>query len=298
MPLTKGPHPAVVIVGGAGPSTRRTGEATQLFFVSQGIAVLTYDKRGAGESTGKLDEASFEDLADDMLAGVRALRRRSDINPRQIGVRGASEGGWVAPLCAARSNGEVAFVISISAGGLGPAEQEVRRVEVQMRGDGFPESEVKEASRVMRLKFDYARTQKGWEEYEAAARRASTKEWFPYVLAPLSKDDPDWEFGRKIVRYDPLPVLEKVRCPILILLGDLDWNYLNEAKEESVAEKALRLGGNRDFTFEVFHAGNHALWLGKTGGVLEFPFLKSYVPGYFQKQSDWLLKRVNVPSSK
>ncbi len=208
--------------------------------------------------------------------------------------RGASEGGWVAPLAASRSNGEVAFVIAISAGGLGPDEQEVKRVEIQMRGDGFPEREIKEALRVMRLKHNYARTGKAWEEYLAAAQSAQHKEWFPYVLASLSRDDPDWEFGRKIIAYDPIPVLENVRCPVLILLGELDWNYLNEAKEESVAERALKRGGNKDHTIKVFPHGNHALWVSKTGGTKEFPFLNSYVPGYFETQLNWLLKRVDV----
>lgn len=294
IPLTKGPHPAIVIAGGAGSWTRRSGEGVAHLFVNHGIAALTYDKRGSGQSTGELAQASFEVLADDMLAGVRLLKNRSDINPKQIGVRGASEGGWVSPLAAARSNGDVAFVISISAGALAVEGQENRRVEIQMRGDGFSESEIREALEFMRLKSDFARTGKGWDEYENALKRTQGEEWLPYLAAIPTKDDPDWQFGRKILAFEPIKVLEKVRCPIIIVLGSLDWNYLNELKEESITGKALRRGGNKDYLVRVFPGANHALWAAQTGGTKEFPFLKRYAARYFTAQLDWLLKRVNV----
>jgi pimeloyl-ACP methyl ester carboxylesterase len=88
-----------------------------------GLAVLAYDKRGVGESTGEYSMISaansvgmFDLLAEDALAGVRTLAARKEIDSRRIGLIGFSQGGWIAPLAASRG-ANVAFVITIS----GPA---------------------------------------------------------------------------------------------------------------------------------------------------------------------------------
>jgi dipeptidyl aminopeptidase/acylaminoacyl peptidase len=88
-----------------------------------GLAVLAYDKRGVGESTGEYtsigpgnSERMFDLLAEDALAGVEALARRQDIDRSRIGIFGVSQAGWIAPLAASRS-ARVAFVVLLS----GPA---------------------------------------------------------------------------------------------------------------------------------------------------------------------------------
>jgi alpha-beta hydrolase superfamily lysophospholipase len=94
LPATKGPHPVVVLLHGSGPARRPFG-MWQYFLARHGIATLTYDKRGAGASTGDWQTASFEDLTADALAAVQFLRNRPHINPREIGLWGNSNSGWV-----------------------------------------------------------------------------------------------------------------------------------------------------------------------------------------------------------
>ena len=84
----KGPHPAVVLVHGSGRVTARQ----MMSFGGQplkdmGLAVLGYDKRGVGESTGEYSgigpansAAMFDVLAADALAGVAVLKARKDID--------------------------------------------------------------------------------------------------------------------------------------------------------------------------------------------------------------------------
>ena len=107
VPVGKGPFPAVVIVPGSVPAHRDTYDLWALFFASRGFAVLTYDKRGVGDSTGQYIRAATDEnlrnLASDVLAGVAWLRRRPDIDRARIGLSGGSQAGWVIALAASRS---------------------------------------------------------------------------------------------------------------------------------------------------------------------------------------------------
>jgi dienelactone hydrolase len=106
-PPGKGPFPAVVIVPGSVPAHRDTYDLWALFCVSRGFAVLSYDKRGVGNSTGTYLRAATDEnlrnLAADALAGVDWLRKRPDIDPKRIGLSGGSQAGWVIELAASQS---------------------------------------------------------------------------------------------------------------------------------------------------------------------------------------------------
>jgi uncharacterized protein len=118
LPKGAGPHPAVLWVHGAGKTTRYTwGASFVQALVRSGLAVLSYDKRGVGESQGECcpgDYGYFNLLTADIVGAVHALRSRSDIDPKQIGLIGASQAGWIVPRAAVESR--VAFTALASAG--------------------------------------------------------------------------------------------------------------------------------------------------------------------------------------
>jgi uncharacterized protein len=106
-PPGRGPFPAVVVVPGSVPAHVDTYDLWALFFASRGFAVLSYDKRGVGASTGRYvraaTDANLRALAGDALAGVDWLRRRPDVDAKRIGLSGGSQAGWVIAMAAARS---------------------------------------------------------------------------------------------------------------------------------------------------------------------------------------------------
>jgi dipeptidyl aminopeptidase/acylaminoacyl peptidase len=108
LPPGRGPFPAVVIVPGSVPAHADTYDLWALFFASRGFAVLSYDKRGIGASTGRYvraaTDANLRALAGDALAGVDWLRRRHDIDATRIGLSGGSQAGWTIAIAAARSS--------------------------------------------------------------------------------------------------------------------------------------------------------------------------------------------------
>src|SRR5208337_4610620 len=99
-PKGPGPLPAVLLVAGSGPIGRdesvfghRPFLVLSDYLTRRGLAVLRYDKRRVGKSTGDLEKATTLDLADDAVAGIEFLKGRSDIDPKRIGAIGHSEGG-------------------------------------------------------------------------------------------------------------------------------------------------------------------------------------------------------------
>lgn len=294
MPLGRGPHPAIVMIHGSGPVTREALMPYADVFVRNGIAVLIHDKRGTGSSTGNWARATFDDLADDALAGVKLLKGRPEINPAQIGLQGTSLGGWVAPLAASRSS-DIAFVIVESAPALTPLEHEKLRVRSQLRADGFAPPVMMQALAFMNQKFEVARTGKGWERLEASMTRNANSGWISYVNAPSSLESLQWHWDN-VLSYDPLPALEKLTCPVLVLYGELD-TIVPADENKKRMEAVLKRSGTRDTTIKVFERANHGFFEAINGGRREAAGLKGLVPGYLDSRVAWLRQRVNVSAA-
>ena len=110
IPRSPGRHAAVVLLQGSGGETRwGTNRFIADRFARAGIAALVYDKRGSGTSTGDWKLSSYDDLANDAIAGIDLLASRPDIDAKRIGLHGHSEGGIIAPIAAVRAPAKVAF---------------------------------------------------------------------------------------------------------------------------------------------------------------------------------------------
>ena len=128
VPTTPGPHPAILIIHGSEQATRTIGAYRILaeWLVHQGFAVLLYDKRGVGDSTGVYQEyasdSNLNNLAGDGVAGVAFLRQREEVDPARIGVMGASQAGWVGPRIA-RQSPDVAFMVMLVGPTVSPGQE-------------------------------------------------------------------------------------------------------------------------------------------------------------------------------
>lgn len=121
-PANSAPHPAAVLVHGAGPGERSRLIEVAESFARSGVEALIYDKRSVVYSTAT--NRDFGLLADDALAAVRLLRQRDEVDPERVGLWGISEGGgWVVPIAASRAPDEVAFAVLVSAPTVSPMRQ-------------------------------------------------------------------------------------------------------------------------------------------------------------------------------
>jgi pimeloyl-ACP methyl ester carboxylesterase len=294
-PMTAGPHPAVVLIHGSGPQPRDHAVLRWIadFFALNGIAVLGYDKRGVGESTGNWNDAGMEDLAGDALAAIALLHGRPQVRPDQVGLWGISQGGWIAPLAAAGSP-DVAFIILVSGAGVSVVQQDVDRIELTLRTSGYTEDEVRSAVAHQRLFYDAVKGKASWDQLENSVEQARAARWASYVALPTKER---FERRAPIVRrffgYDPAADWTHVRCPVLALFGGRD---IIVPPERNVAplEAALRRGGHTDHTLVIFPEGNHVLAATQTGAMHEIPFDRALVPGYLDTMREWLQARFPV----
>jgi pimeloyl-ACP methyl ester carboxylesterase len=180
-PRAAGRHPAVLFVHGAGTKDRSEFEEQAAFLARAGIVALVLDRRTTDYSAWHRD---YEEMADDLLAGVDALRRRPDVDPSQVGLFAESEGTWVAPVAAVEDPG-IAFLVMVSAPVVAPAQQATYATLMALEGLDVPEP-VK----------------------RAVAKGVGTALSLPNLL--------------EYATFDVLPWLERVGQPILMIYGTED----------------------------------------------------------------------------
>ena len=293
LPASPGPHPAIIFMHGSGGSPRVSYFGFGYWLASRGIAVLKYDKRGSGESTGSF--TTYEDLADDAVAGARMLQSRAEIDRKGIGFWGISEGGWTAPEAASRFT-DAAFVIVVSGGGLSPAEGEIYDTEDQLRSDGrFSEADIRQALAFQRARDHYAQKHEGWDEYAGLLKIALTKPWYNYPTTDLfgaaKADSAFWRSKARTYFYDPLPALRSVRCPFLGLRGGVD-DPVGGRLGLTAMQQALAAAGNKDITMRMIPRANHELFEADSGVSAELARTKRFAPEVLPLMTQWLEKRV------
>ncbi|HEX6464970.1 MAG TPA: alpha/beta fold hydrolase [Vicinamibacterales bacterium] len=289
-PAASGSRPAVILVHGSGAENREYMLPWARFLVRHGIAVLGYDKRGVGESTGDWNTATFDDLAGDVVAAFDYLKTRRDIDHARIGLLGISQAGWIMPIAANRAKG-VAFLISISGAGVPAAETTIDQARNEMTMTGMPPRAVDAVVELMKLQYEFARTGAGWDQYAAKRAQLVTRMGQAPPSFPGTPDDPYFGFIRRIYFYDPAPALRQLATPALALWGELDNNVLAE-KNKSAWEAALKTARNPDYTLKILPKADHAMWEGKTGSNAETRSLQRFVPEYITAVRDWLVPRV------
>ncbi len=310
LPSSKKTYPAVLLITGSGAQDRNeTIFAHRPFLVladyltRQGVAVLRVDDRGVGGSTGNMVEATTEDFASDVLAGVNYLKTRKEIDPRQIGLIGHSEGGIIAPKVASQSK-DIAFIVLMAGTGLpgeeilylqgaliakanGASDSAVARTrESQERIFSVLKQENDDSSVVVKLsKVMQVSHEKLSEEEQKAIGDADV-----YIKAQIKQFTSPW--FRFFLTYDPIPALKQVKCPVLAINGELDLQV--PPKENlSAIEAALKAGGNMNYTIKVFPKLNHLFQTAETGAPSEYGKIEETIsPDVLKFMGDWILKLV------
>jgi len=144
----RGRFPASILLSDSGPNDRDesiAGHRPFLVFADhltrKGIAVLRFDKRGIGKSTGDYASATTEDFAADAQTAIAYLKTRKEIDAKKIGLIGHSEGGLIAPLLAAHSS-DVAWIVLLAGPGLKGEDALLLQSELILKTAGVNDGEV------------------------------------------------------------------------------------------------------------------------------------------------------------
>lgn len=210
--------PGIVLIGGSGPSDRHNDGFFDLLrdhLAQAGVAVLAYDKRGAGRSAGDWATATVDDLAADAAAAVATLQAHPQVIPGTVGVLGHSEGGWVAlRLCARRGSPRHLILNSCPA---------VSFTESEIHALTSAGAEPDKAAALMRQLTAAVQAGHEYPEGQRILAAYQHEPWYPAVAADgFSLDATAWSQLRAWGHYDPGTDLDRLTTPTLAIFGGND----------------------------------------------------------------------------
>ena len=297
VPEGRGPFPAVVLISGSGPQDRdETLLGHKPFAVladhlsGRGIAVLRYDDRGYGRSTGDHASGTSADFATDANAAVRYLLGRADIDPKAIGFVGHSEGGMIAPIATA-ANDRVAFMALLA----GPGTRADQLLLSQRRliglSQGMTTEQLDRAEPVVRDLFRAVRESPDSATTVERVRSLLTNEALERLGVTIAQRDLvanqlTGVWIRYFLRYEPSEFLSRIRVPVLALNGSLDRQV---PAAENLAAIRTALAQNRNVTVRELPGLNHLFQTARTGALSEYETIEeTFAPNAMELIAEWI----------
>ena len=308
-PSKKGKYPVVVLISGSGRTDRNGSSATHRPFLvlsdyltRNNIAVLRYDDRGFGESTGDFSKATTADFAQDVLSAVQYLKSRNDINTNQIGLVGHSEGGIIAPL-AANQTSDISFMVSMAGTGISGSEISVMQSK-SLRP--FPVPDELDFEKNVRKSIKIAASNK-----EILQKRKELLTHNNTYLTPILKSLGATEenisafitketdgvlkpWNTYFFNYNPADEYEKLTIPVLSLNGSKDVQ-VNATVNQNAIRNALIKGNNKNYKIVELENLNHLFQECTTGKMNEYKEIEQTIsPIALKEISNWILEVIQA----
>ena len=294
-PQGDGPFPSVILINGSGQNNRDEevfGHKPFLVLADAltlaGYAVLRVDKRGVGGTGGKLAEADYGALAEDVVAGLRYLRGRGEIDGDRIGLLGHSEGGYLAPLVAARPDNRVAFVVMMAGPSVPGAEvlKAQNRLLAQTKDESAGEIATDLAFLDELLPLVGAGNRQAVEAFLRKRNQTLPEDRRLSEPEIASYSSP---YFRALVGFDPTAALSALRMPVLAFYGGKD---LQVPADQSEPAARRLLADDPDATVHVFPDHNHLMQQTQTGRVDEYAQTETTIdPAVLDYVTAWLVER-------
>jgi hypothetical protein len=293
-------RPLVVMVHGS----ERTSPLSSVYayaLAAQGISVFVYDKRGTGASEGEYTQ-NFELLAADASAALAHARTMARGRFGRSGYFGGSQGGWVAPLAAARSHADfVAIGFGLVAS---PIEEDREQMISEARALGLKNDALALIDRLSAATSHLLMSgfTVGYEELEQVRRELARTSWSQQIHGEYSGEMlrvPNEELQRigrarfdnleLIWNYDAVAALQRVNVPVLWILAGED----REAPIETSRKALLDLqAAGKPIDVYLFPDTDH--------GMVEFVTnpdgsrtATRITDGYLRLLGDWIQQRAD-----
>lgn len=310
IPDSAGTFPAVILMGGSFPNDRNCEgfyhKPFQVFadyLTRKGIAVLRYDDRGIGKSTGDFFQSTPLNFTGDVNAGIEYLQTRKEIDNARIGLIGHSAGGVVVSMAAAQNKG-VGFIVLLASPGIKLKEDFLSQKELLFASGEMSEKRYDRLKRFHTLLYDLI--EKNVDDKVAFDSLSVFKDEFvEYFLeqAKIQKNEYPVEalfyqilrmslspYNRFNVTCDPANYLEKLTCPVLSLNGSKDFQVPAKINQEAIKDALLK-AGNNDYTIIELEGLNHSFQKCITCSALEGKDLEeTFSPEALKIIADWILE--------
>lgn len=289
--------PAAILISGAGPRDRnQEGAGHRPFLVladyltKRGIAVLRFDDRGVGESTGTQDnEATSADRAEDVKAAWQFLKTQSFIDPKKIGLIGHSEGGFIAQIVSGDID-EIAYIVLMAGSALPGKDIYHYQLKVALGQEVSIKDTANSWERIITV----------LEKEQTNEKRASKKIYsilvdevkMPAEQAKAITEHLLSPWMRYFIKKDPAAILSKVKCPVLALGGKKDI-HIPSSQNLKVTEEILQKAGNKNYTIMEFPNLNHLFQTANTGLPMEYSLIEETIaPIALKTIADWIVEQV------
>ncbi len=298
-PKGGGRYPCLVLVSGSGQQNRdeeifqhKPFLVLADYLASRGIAVLRYDDRGMGASTGSLDNADTRLFAEDAEAMLFAVKRSEHVDAKRLGIGGHSEGGAIAPMVAARDK-EVKFVVMLAGQGCTGLDVMLQQNEAIFRANGISEQLVAVRMACMRELFALPADSKV-KDYQSIILRhieGLSKEQQDSIalkksIAPTLKQQMDSRWMQAFLTLDPQEYLPKVKCPVLALNGSTDRQVIAGPNQQRIKQLCPQAD------CRTLPGLNHLFQHSKKGSPDEYILIEeTFAPEALQIIGDWILLR-------
>lgn len=275
IPEGDGPFPALVLVSGSGQQNRdeelmnhRPFWVIADYLSRRGVAVLRYDDRGMGGSTGEVLNANSLDFSYDAEAAFDFLRNRKEINASRVGILGHSEGGIINFMVAERRP-EVAFLVSLA----GPAVNGIEVLKEQqaaiLRAQGMTEEMVQFSGNANAQMFDIIEASNDRVEADTLLRQLLKGWGYNEELTEQTVGQMASPWMYYFLKYDPTDAIVKTNCPALLLNGSKDLQVL-ASQNLPAYEKIIAEHGKTNLTLREMPDLNHLFQHCETGSPTEY----------------------------
>jgi pimeloyl-ACP methyl ester carboxylesterase/ketosteroid isomerase-like protein len=256
-----------------------------------GITVLTYDKQGVGSSSGNWEGESFEQLAEDALAGIRYLKSNKQLTLIKIGLAGSSQAGWIIAK-AVEKNPAVDFVLTIGAAGSGVSvtEQNLYNTRALMECQNFTAAQIGTALKQQKLFYDYLLHKSDGKELDeftiTAAKDSLVRDWLYPGTAGIDFNNKNQWYTALEIEYDPVAAWKKYTKPALMLFSEFD-----DATPTAIILKNLKTLNKKNITIKVLPQSQHIGLL--TDGLCntDLSNLDKFHPDFFSVMINWIKKQ-------
>lgn len=310
LPSKNGTYPVVVLITGSGPQNRNEEIMNHRPFLvlsdhltRNGIGVFRYDDRGVADSKGDFKSATSLDFALDAEAAVDYLKTRKEIDKSKIGLAGHSEGGYIAPMIAAR-NDDISFIVMLAGPGISGEEIVLMQTELIEKASGTSEEEIAFINKLYKGVFEIL---KKYDNEDILKSQVSSFVKQQYIENPeivISSG----EFDEKVIEqmieiysspwfkffleYDPSTDLEKVKIPVLAIIGEKDLQVPPKVNLEAT-KNALKKAGNNNLTAKELPGLNHLFQKCSTGLPEEYGKIdETFSPQAMDIITEWILAQV------
>lgn len=297
VPKGDGPYPTIVLVSGSGQQNRdeeifqhKPFLVLADYLASRGIAVLRFDDRGVGASTGALDSADTRIFAEDAEAMFDAARKSPYVDTNRLGIGGHSEGGAIAPMVAARNN-DVKFVVMLAGQGCTGLDVMLQQNEAIYCASGISDSLLAIRIACMRDLFALP-AGSSLKEYKAVVARHSdglAKEQLDGIglgrgAAAAAKQQMDSRWMQTFITLDPAEYLPLVKCPVLALNGSSDCQVLAGPNQQRIKQLCPKAD------CRTLPGLNHLFQHSTTGAPDEYTLIEeTFSTEAMKTVADWIL---------